>query len=158
MALPVRRPPFGLGLLCPGLSQVGPSGPWRTWWSSSVVLRFRSRPGLGLVPLSGPNPQRGQRVRVGLPGGVSILEALPVVRRFLVLCSGRFPSIQGETLGASGALQAHLVQTISAITWGKDPQGIALSQVISRKLCDRYDSSTDPGQWGRERVEHSNFW
>ena len=55
-----------------------------------VSLRFRSTvwPGVGLVSVSRLDPDRGHWVGVGLPGGGSILEALPVGRRFLIQCSG----------------------------------------------------------------------
>ena len=116
--------------------------PGATKWTLEDLVVFlgrapvseQARIGAG-APLRAGSP-KGSKGEGWTPRGVSILEALPAVRGFLVQCSGRFPNIQGETLGASGALQAHLVQTTSAVTWGKVPRVAALSQI--EEITEKY--------------------
>ena len=67
----------------------------------------------GTSPFQAESP-KGPKVAGWVPWGDSIPEVLPVVRRFLGRCSGRFPNILSETLGAAGALQAHTAEHTQA--------------------------------------------
>ena len=110
LALPSRRPPLGPGLSCPGQSQ----------WDSFGIVEDRvvllgpapvlEQSRLGAGPLAVLDPQRDQRSKGWVPWGDSIQEVIPVVRSSLYQCSGEYPNIPSETLGAIGALQAHPVE------------------------------------------------
>ena len=110
LALPSRRPPLGPGLSCPGQSQ------WDIFGIvEDLVVLLGPAPvleqgRLGAGPLAVLDPPRDQRSKGWVPWGDSIQEVIPVVRSSLYQCSGEYPNIPSETLGAIGALQVHPVE------------------------------------------------
>ena len=76
----------------------------------------------GRAPFQAESP-KGPKGEGWVPWGDSIPEAPPVVRRFLNPCSGRFPNILSETLGASGALQVHPARSHWHGNPGNGPRG-----------------------------------
>ena len=109
LAPPSRRPPLGPGLSFPGQSL------WDIFGTlEDLVVLLGPAPvleqsRLGAGPLAVLDPQRDQRSKGWVLWGDSIQEVIPVVRSSLYQCSGEYPNIPSETLGAIGALQAHPV-------------------------------------------------